>query len=226
MTDQLRLDLHVHSRFSPDSRLTLREIVGRLAYTGLRGFALTDHNSVDGIPELDRLARENPAYLLVPGVEVSAREGHLLAYGLRELPPVHRPIHETIDWVVGHGGVPVPAHPFRIGHGVGGKVAAEVKAPALEVRNGHTSGIANAKAELLAARRGLGGTGGSDVHTIDDLGRSFTEFSTEVENVDDVVDSILHGRSSGAGDSPRWARRLRLGARTALLRAGRGFRPI
>ncbi len=226
MSDAVRLDLHVHSRHSPDSRLSLADLVGRLPYTGLRGFALTDHNSMDGGPELRRLAAENPSWLLLPGVEVSTSDGHLLAYGVAEPPPAHRGAAETVEWVKSHGGEAVPAHPFRIGHGVGRRLAGSLAVPALEIRNGHSSAIANGKAEVVAARRSLGGTGGSDVHQLDDLGRSFTEFPADVASVDDLLEAIRRGRTSGGGESLRWGRRVRLGVRTAVLRASRGFRPI
>ncbi len=104
MNSGLRLDLHVHSRYSPDSRLTLEQLVGRLPYTGIRGFALTDHNSVGGIAELAELRRAYPTYVFLPGVEVSTVEGHLLAYGVSEAPPARKPVLETIEWVRAHGG--------------------------------------------------------------------------------------------------------------------------
>jgi predicted metal-dependent phosphoesterase TrpH len=226
MTDALRLDLHVHSLHSPDSRLSLREITSRLSYTGLRGFALTDHNSVAGHAALAALRADFPAWLFLPGVEVSTREGHLLAYGVREVPPTHQPIAETIEWVEAHGGEAVPAHPFRFSHGIGRRTAEAVRVHALEVRNGHSSEVANAKAELIAARRHLGGTGGSDVHQLLDVGRAFTEFPPDAANTDDLLEAIRRGRTMGGGSSLTWGGRLRLSGRTTLLRLGRGLRPI
>ncbi|EQD49028.1 PHP domain protein, partial [mine drainage metagenome] len=137
MTGTRRLDLHIHSQHSPDSKMRLETIVGQLGRTGLSGFALTDHNSVAGHDELRELQRRNPGYLFVPGVEVSALEGHLLAYGIPTAPPVHRPVAETIDWVLAHGGEPVLAHPFRRSHGVGRRIAETAAIRAMEVRNGH-----------------------------------------------------------------------------------------
>jgi predicted metal-dependent phosphoesterase TrpH len=226
MTDSIRLDLHVHSQYSPDSNLTLREIASQLSYTGLRGFALTDHNSVAGHAALAALRSEFPAWLFLPGVEVSTQEGHLLAYGVTEAPPAHRPVAETVDWVRAQGGEAVPAHPFRWSHGVGRSGLESLRVAAIEVRNGHTSEIANAKAELLAARRRLGGTGGSDVHQLRDVGRAYTEFPPEVASVDDLLEAIRRGRSVGGGASISWPGRLRLGLRTTALRLARGLRPI
>ncbi len=226
MTDAVRLDLHVHARWSPDSRLTLEEIVARLPHVGLKGFALTDHNSVEGHAALRELGSRYPTYLFLPGTEVSTREGHLLAYGVREPPPPRRPVAETVEWVRDHGGEAVLAHPFRRAHGVGRRLAETVRVPAIETRNGHNSEIANLRAEGVAAHRAIGMTGGSDAHAPADLGRAFTEFDPTVATLDDALEALRRGRVVATGASLRWGERLRLGVRTGLLLASRGFRPI
>ncbi len=66
-------DLHLHTTAS-DGRLTPRELVRAAKSSGLRAFAVTDHDTVEGIPE----AMEEAAALgveLIPGVEVSANFG-------------------------------------------------------------------------------------------------------------------------------------------------------
>ena len=222
----LRLDLHVHSRHSPDSRLTLDELVRRLPDTGLRGFALTDHNSVAGHAELAELRRTYPTYLFLPGVEVSTVEGHLLVYGLSECPPPRRPIAETIDWVREHGGEPVLAHPFRLRHGVGARLAESLSVSGIETRNGHNSEVANTKAELLAARRELAATGGSDVHALPDLGRAWTGFPEDARTVDDLLEAIRRRRTTAEGSSTSWGGRVRLAVVTGGKFLRRGFRSV
>jgi predicted metal-dependent phosphoesterase TrpH len=226
MTDRVRFDLHVHSMYSPDSRLPLDAIVGRLSYVGLKGFALTDHNTVDGHRALRDLASRNSSYLLVPGVEVSTLEGHLLAYGVETAPPPNRPVAETIEWVRGHGGEAVPAHPFRRNHGIGPRATESVTARALETRNGHNSELANVRAEEVAARRGLGGTGGSDAHGLADVGRAFTEVEPSIASVEDLLEALRRGTVSADGRSMPFSGRVRLGLRSGVLWLGRGFRPI
>lgn len=226
MSVDLRLDLHVHSRHSPDSHLTLDEIAHRLPYAGMRGFALTDHNSVAGHREIPDLRARNPGLFVLPGVEVSALEGHLLAYGVTEAPPPHRPVDATCEWVRDHGGEAVLAHPFRIGHGVGRRVAGSAPVTGIETVNGHSSVVANFKAEVIAAQRVLAHTGGSDVHQLSDIGRAFTEFPSDTTTVDDLLEAIRRRQVRPAGQSLRWSERFRLGIRTGALRIARGFRPI
>ena len=226
MTDAVRIDLHVHSRASPDSRVPLTEFVARLPHAGLKGFALTDHNSVGGHAELAALRDRYPGHLFLPGVEVSTHSGHVLAYGVREAPPAHRSVAETVEWIRSHGGEAVLAHPFRRSHGVGRRIAESAAVPAIETRNGHNSEIANLRAEAIAAHRALGMTGGSDAHAVLEIGRAFTEFDPSVATVDDLLEAIRRGRVAAVGTSLAWGARLRLGLRTGLLLASRGFRPI
>ena len=226
MNDPVRIDLHVHSRYSPDSRSGVEEIAGQLATLGLRGFALTDHNSVAGHRELLALRPRFPGMVFLPGVEVSAAEGHLLAYAVEDAPPPHRPVAETVQWVEGHGGVAVLAHPFRLAHGVGRRIAESASVSALETKNGHTSELRNARAGLVAARRRVGATGGSDAHVLGDLGRAYTEFSGDVLTVEDALEAIRQGRTEAGGQSLGWTGRMRLGFRNAALLLRRGLRPI
>jgi len=223
---QLRLDLHVHSRHSPDSSLSIETIVTHLGACGLNGFALTDHNTVVGHAELAAWQSKFPDLVLVPGIEVSTAEGHLLAYGISEVPVLRRPVAETIDWVRKHGGVSVLAHPFRLSHGVGGKVAERASADAIEVVNGHNSPRANRRAERLAARRSLGRTGGSDVHELSDLGRAYTEFAEGSPSVETVLSELRRGATIAGGSALPLAGRMRTELRTVALRLRRGFRPI
>ena len=222
----VRLDLHVHSRRSPDSRLELEAIVDRLGLSGLQGFALTDHNSIAGHADLRDLARRYPRYLFVPGVEVSTREGHLLVYGVEELPPIHRPLDETLDWVRSRGAVGVLAHPLRFAHGVGRRVAGSAAVDGIEVLNGHNSELTNARAAVIAAARGVAGTGGSDAHDVPGVGRAYTELPGEVDTAEAVLDSLRRRRCDGGGESLHGLERIRLGLRTGFLRVTRGFRPI
>ena len=78
-------DLHIHSTYSdgldgPDS------LIDKIEAAGLAGFALTDHETFDGIqPIRERLAARKSALVFVPGIEFSTYvtglgEIHLLGY--------------------------------------------------------------------------------------------------------------------------------------------------
>ena len=64
------IDLHSHSRYS-DGSLTPTELVALAAKAGVKALALTDHDSVSGVPEAQAAALEH-GITLIPGVEISA----------------------------------------------------------------------------------------------------------------------------------------------------------
>lgn len=78
-----RVELHVHSTAS-DGTLPPAEVARAAADRGLCGLSLTDHDTVDGLPEAEAAARELGLRFL-PGAELSANEPgrsvHVLAYG-------------------------------------------------------------------------------------------------------------------------------------------------
>ena len=222
----VRLDLHVHSQYSPDSVLTVEGVASRLASLGFHGFALTDHNTVDGHAQLASLRGRFPDLVLVPGVEISTDEGHLLAYGISLAPPSRLPVAQTIEWVRDRGGVCVLAHPFRFSHGVGRVVAEGACVTAIETVNGHNSPGANRRAADVAKRRGLGATAGSDAHQPADLGRAFTEFPEGTKTVEAVLEAMRKGSMTATGRSLSVGDRIGYEFRTAILRLRRGFRPI
>jgi len=79
------IDLHVHSTAS-DGLYTPAQVVDLARRSGLAGVALTDHDTVEGIPAACAAARQW-SLEIIPGVEITAehrgREMHLLAYFIR-----------------------------------------------------------------------------------------------------------------------------------------------
>ena len=83
------IELHCHSTAS-DGDCTPTEIVERALALGITSLALTDHDTVDGVPEAIEAAR--PFSLrVIPAVELSchfeAREVHLLGYFVEHRDP-------------------------------------------------------------------------------------------------------------------------------------------
>ena len=83
-------DFHVHSHWS-DGEFSPRELVRAAKEAGLSGLALTDHDTLSGLPELEAAGKEFslPVY---GGIEISCRQQdgrqlHLLAY---QIPPEGR----------------------------------------------------------------------------------------------------------------------------------------
>lgn len=76
------IDLHSHSVFS-DGTVSPEVLVSQAADAGLVAYALTDHDSVEGIPRAMEAAHKC-GLNLIPGIEISADHGgegvHILGY--------------------------------------------------------------------------------------------------------------------------------------------------
>ena len=77
------VDLHMHTTHS-DGRLTPTQLVDLVASRGIKVFAITDHDSTEGLGEAFQAAAKYPVLTLIPGVEMSTdtsnSEVHILAY--------------------------------------------------------------------------------------------------------------------------------------------------
>src|SRR6266480_6962764 len=192
----MRLDLHNHTRYSPDSRVSPTDLVARARQLRLDGIAITDHNSVAGIREAEAVAGD---LIILPGIEISTRSGHVIAYGVREPIPRDLSVGETVERITALGGVAVAAHPYRFWSGLG--EAATVGAPfaAYETLNARTLRGGNTRAQALARTRRVGQTGGSDSHFLDEVARAVTVIDAGMLRADDVVQILGAGRTSAQG---------------------------
>lgn len=83
MTEIDLIDLHTHTKYS-DGGLTPTQLVERAKKIGLRAIAVTDHDSVAGLPEAV-MAGQKLGVEVVPGIELTAHENvdhefHILGY--------------------------------------------------------------------------------------------------------------------------------------------------
>src|SRR5438874_830535 len=99
----LNFDLHTHSFFSGDGVSSPEDLIAAAKAKGLHGIAMTDHNTCDAITYMleKGLIRIDgqpvDGFLVLPGVEVTTADGHLLCIGA-ELPYLKgRPAREVCD---------------------------------------------------------------------------------------------------------------------------------
>jgi len=194
----MKIDTHVHSKFSSDCSTELREIVEHAKSIGLDGVCITDHNFL--VPNVRRQieALTDRNLLVLCGMEYHTNHGHMLTFGLRANPfhQKYKPIQQVINWVNKHGAAIIPAHPYEEGytHTLGDYVFSLRGLVALETQNGAKSRELNDKAEQARQKLGLKGIGGSDAHCAEQVGRRFTIFENKITNMDDLVRELKEGR--------------------------------
>lgn len=195
---ECRWDIHIHSRYSADSRSKVGDIIRVAKMKGLDGIAITDHGSLGGYFEGKPLAKKY-GLGLVAGYEYKSADGDLLVLGLPRMPKTTKlPAADVVDFAHRLGGVVIAAHPFDpFRAGVGRRLLHdELNVDAIETINSHCLIYGNFKAARVASNIGRPQVGGSDAHTAAEVGNAFTVFSG---GKGDILNAIKSGRTHSAG---------------------------
>src|SRR5437899_4802650 len=140
------IDLHTHSCFSGDGVSSPEDLIAAARAKGLNGIAITDHNTCDaityllekGLMRLDGLPVDD--FLVLPGVEVTTADGHLLCIGA-ELPYLKgKPAREVCEMIHQRGGLAIPPHPYDLFRaGIRFSILETLPIDAIEVFNAATT---------------------------------------------------------------------------------------
>ncbi|RLI90932.1 MAG: metal-dependent phosphoesterase [Candidatus Altiarchaeales archaeon] len=161
----MKFDIHIHSRFS-DGRNTPREIVRYAKKIGLDGIAITDHDEIEG--SLRAMKYNSDNFTVIPGIEVSAIEGHILCLGITEKIESKIPAREVIERTHELGGIAIAAHPYDlIRRGVGDLIFS-LNFDAAELYNGRTLITRNRPSDVMR-NLNIPVVGGSDAHSIEEI---------------------------------------------------------
>lgn len=197
----LRADLHVHSARSHDSTTPLRRIFQAAQANGIDVLAITDHDVLT-YPEAVRVYRDMQArgeiyrpIVLIPGVEVSTSEGHLLAYFVHEpIPPGLDPA-ATVAMIHAQGGLAVIAHPHLPGSGIHGPRAWNLPVDGVERINGAQFFPLAWHADRWHSERiSSRGFASSDAHFAEYVGAAYTEIAVTAATAAGVREAIAAGR--------------------------------
>jgi hypothetical protein len=175
MTPQrIRVDLHAHTRRSPDAWTPPADFVRRAAAAGLDRIAVTDHGRLDGAREA---AAADPTRVIV-GLEVRCREAvDLIGLFVHEEIADHVPAAEAAAAIHAQGGVVYAPHPFAYRTRAVERATLVLSvADVVEVFNARAFlPMWNRRARGAAAERGLPGFASSDAHFPWEIGRAWTE---------------------------------------------------
>ena len=195
----LKLDLHIHSKYSEDATGSPKDIIKILQKKGLQGMAITDHNTVEG--GLKALKVKPKEFIVIPGVEISTKDGHMLALNVTENIKKHLTAEETVEKIIDTGGLPVVPHLFRNMSGIKKEKLRNIrtKISTIEVFNSCSLPQTNLKTAKIAKEYGLGGTGGSDAHDPIYAGYAYTTVDNSDINIDSILSEINKKKTWGEG---------------------------
>jgi len=176
-------DLHIHSTYSRDATTTIRAILKQAADVHLNVIAITDHDEVRGALEACKLAYQY-GLEVIPGAEISTKEGHLVALFIEEVPPIGLSLVDTLIFIGKAGGIAIAPHPFNgLPHSlnmesvVGALTNARAKAvlKGMETHNMGTQAF-DSTAQKLSIYLPLAKIASSDAHVYWAIGAGRTEF--------------------------------------------------
>ena len=188
-------DLHIHSNASADGKCSVEQIITIAKERGLNAIAITDHDTTDGAKYA--VGIKNPGILIIPGIEVSTKDGHVIVLGTTDLFPPGEDAIETIRKAREKGCLTIIPHPYhRWRHAVGLHAPKALReADAIEVYNSrYYIGTANKKAARVAKEYQKPMTAGSDAHTCKFVGYGINLIDAKENTVASVLDAIRIGK--------------------------------
>ncbi|MCL2149070.1 MAG: PHP domain-containing protein [Methanomassiliicoccaceae archaeon] len=218
----MRADLHIHSEFSDDGRSTVEEIIATAAERGIGCISITDHNTFEAYA----LAKDNGRVLVIPGIEVSSKGGHVLAYGIDRDIPRGMTVGETIDAIHIAGGVAFAAHPYRWWSGLGERNVVGNDFDGIEARNARSTPSGNRRSEALAARLGKPVSAGSDAHTPDGIGDGAVVLPDGLATWQEALGAVMSGAARPESSDRGAGSTVRYGSKSIAEWAMRGFKKM
>lgn len=195
-----KMDSHIHSEYSPDSKSKLKDIFKVAKNKNIDIIGISDHNTVEGSKEAQRLTK-NDDLLVIPSIEISSLEGHILGFGCEENIKRDLQATETIDLIHDQGGLAIIPHPYCFyRHGLLCKADyKELKIDAIETKNARfIIGYCNNKAKKLSKKENLPALGASDAHFYKFVGDCYSKIDCE-KDIDSVLKSIKKAKVEALG---------------------------
>lgn len=201
--ERVRLDMHTHSEYSPDSRTPLASQLAALKAAKIDVVCATDHNTIDGALRLRDMAE---GIRVIVGEEVSTRDGEMIGLFLEKAVPRDLSAEETISRIHDQGGVVSVPHPFsrnrlyHIKRGALERVWQQIDC--IEIFNAREAFAAdNLRAAVFAKERNIPGAVGSDAHRTSEIGRAWLEideFTDPKSFIEAVRAGDVHGTLTGS----------------------------
>jgi predicted metal-dependent phosphoesterase TrpH len=215
-----RADLHIHTTAS-DGIHMVRQVLEHITRMGsLDVIAITDHDCLDASLWAYQQRHQYP-FDIVPGLEVTSVDGHVLALWVTSPIPAYLSLEETVAAIHDQNGIAVLAHPLELTiaphtfwrYLTQPEVLLNAGVDAVEVFNAGAFTVGcNQLAKLAYRNKQIPQLGGSDSHMCATIGSGVTRFRGRTAA--ELRESIANGLTSAEG--MRWGI-------TAYLRLSRSF---
>src|SRR5579883_921395 len=179
-----RADIHMHTNLG-DGWASPARVIEEATRRKLTLIAVTDHDHVEGARRVEELLhKQNSPLRMITGVEVSTRQGHLLALFVKKAPRPGRPVEESIEAIKAQGGLVIVPHPLgRLVPSLSRSKIDSLLAKGYEIDGIEIYNPSPANASMRATVRStkqqewhLAEIGGSDAHFWQHIGAAYTLF--------------------------------------------------
>jgi len=164
----MKVDFHIHTKYSPDSFTSLELLKKIFDKKGLFP-VITDHNTIKGALKFKKQFGD-----CIIGEEIKTQQGEVIGLFLNEEIPKGLSLNDTIDRIKSQGALVYLPHPFDIARKGVGKL--NIKADIVEVFNARVIFQKfNREAQSYAFRNSLLMASASDAHFARHVGYSYVE---------------------------------------------------
>lgn len=189
----MKFDIHVHTTLSSCSQLRLEDILSEARKKGLDGVCLTDHQTMDVRMEVNDGIQQD-GLCIITGMEYATPDGDFLVFGSFDALPDGLSAEELLRLVDEADGVAVAAHPFREGRCTNREIIARQHCRIMEGRNGRDNGTGHRRALKWQEKYAVRLVGGSDAHTLEELGGTVTVFEEPIRCKEEFIQALKSGR--------------------------------
>ncbi len=175
MIKKIKVELHVHTKYSYDSDSSLHKIIEICKKKNIDVLGVADHNEIRGAFRLQKIA----PFRVIVGQEILSKDGEVIGFFLKEFIKSGLSMVETIKAIKAQGGISYLPHPYdsttrKTSVSTDKLIQTAKIVDIIEVHNGRTILYSdNTRAVRLAKENDKPEGVGSDAHTLFEFGRNY-----------------------------------------------------
>ena len=183
----MKIDFHVHTKYSYDSLMSPDKIIERAKKRGLDGVVICDHNTIKGALETIKINKHQD-FVIIPAAEIYTDVGDITGLFIkREIK--ERAFDKVVSEIKFQGGFVLLNHPYS--HHKLENIDFS-KIDFIEGYNSRLDEKDNDLAVKLAKKYDIPILSGSDAHCYNEIGNSFTI----VENLNPIIPQKNYNKKS------------------------------
>lgn len=197
----MRLETHCHTKYSPDSLLSLTFLYLKCRLRKIKYIAITDHNSIIGALKFKKYCEKhgNKIFVIV-GEEIMTQDGEIIGLFLEKEILEKLSCKETIKLIKKQNGIVYVPHPYDEKRAKTVLKEEKIKEfskliDCIECFNGRNiSDYYELKQNEIAEKYNIAKIIGSDAHTVFEIGRNYIDVNISPNNTTNFKTAIASSK--------------------------------